>query len=125
MPTGFGVCSGWICHFAGRSRELPKGDWRAWPRINVIPESGPGLTLAPGRALADYLVTGAAVAGGRLYAISAAYSTLLEIDLQDQSLRGAWAVPGLVHPVGVAVRGPQLLIAQSDGGVAVLPRPAP
>jgi disulfide bond formation protein DsbB len=89
------------------------------------PRAGPGLTLAPGRALADYLVTGAAVAGGRLYAISAAYSTLLEIDLQDQSLRGAWAVPGLVHPVGVAVRGPQLLIAQSDGGVAVLPRPAP
>ena len=89
------------------------------------PRAGAGLTLAPGRSLADYLVTGATVAGGRLYAISAAYSTLLEIDLQDQTVRGAWAVPGLVHPVGVAARGPQLLIAQSDGGIAVLPKPAP
>jgi len=89
------------------------------------PVVGAGLTLAPSRSLADYLVTGAAVDGGRLYAISAAYSTLLAIDLRDRTLRGAWAVPGLVHPVGVAVRGSQLLIAQSDGGIAVVPKPAP
>ena len=90
------------------------------------PKLGAGLTLAgPTRSLADYVVTGAAVLGGRLYAISAAYSTLLVIDLGQQTLTAAYAVPGLVHPVGLAVRGSQLLVAQADGRVAVIPRPAP
>ena len=89
------------------------------------PRTAADLKLAAGRSLADYFVTGAAVDGGRLYAVSAAYSTLLAIDLRDRTLRGAWAVPGLAHPVGVAVWGAQLLIAQSDGGIAVVPKPAP
>jgi disulfide bond formation protein DsbB len=87
------------------------------------PRLGAGLALAPKRALADYVVTGAAVAGGRLYAISAAYSTLLVIDLADRTVRAAYAVPGLTHPVGLAVRGSQLLVAQADGRIAVLARP--
>jgi len=32
-------------------------------------------------------------------------------------------VPGLVRPVGLVVRGSQLLIAQADGRVAVVERP--
>ena len=88
------------------------------------PRLGDGLTLAaPERALADYLVTGAVVADGRLYAISAAYSTLLVIDLQERTVRAAYAVPGLAHPVGLAVRGSQLLVAQADGKIAVVERP--
>jgi len=79
----------------------------------------------PGRAPADYVVTGAAVADGRLYAISAAYSTLLVVDLREGVLRAAYAVPGLRHPVGVAVRGSQLLVALADGRIAALERPAP
>ena len=90
------------------------------------PRLGAGLArAAPDRALADYLVTGAAVAEGRLYAISAAYSTLLVVDLREGVLRAAYAVPGLQHPVGVAVRGLQLLVAQADGRIAVIPRPTP
>lgn len=84
---------------------------------------GPGLALAPGRSLADYLPTGAAVAGGRLYVISAAYSTVLEIDLPSKTLVAAYAVPGISRPVGLAVRGTQMLIAQADGRVAVVDMP--
>ncbi|HTT68278.1 MAG TPA: disulfide bond formation protein B [Gemmatimonadales bacterium] len=89
------------------------------------PRLGAGQTLSgPSRSLADYLVTGATVAGGRLYAVSAAYSTLLVVDLGARTLVAAYAVPGLVHPVGVAARGSQLLVAQADGRIAVLARPS-
>jgi hypothetical protein len=40
-------------------------------------------------------------------------------------LSAAYAVPGLQHPVGVAVLGSRLLIAQADGRIAALERPAP
>ena len=75
------------------------------------------------RAVAEYVVTGAAVVDGLLYAISAAYSTLLVIDLRDQVVRGAYAVPGIEHPVGLAARGSQLLVGLADGRVAVVERP--
>ena len=80
-------------------------------------------TAGPKRGPADYVVTGAAVADVRLYAISAAYSTLLVVDLKDRTLAAAFAVPGLKRPVGLVVRGAQLLVAQADGRVAVLQRP--
>ena len=73
--------------------------------------------------LEDYVVTGATVVDGRLYAISAAHSTLLVIDLAEERVAGAYAVPGLEEPVAVAGRGGELLIAQADGRVAVLDRP--
>ncbi|HKJ91712.1 MAG TPA: hypothetical protein VJ957_01035, partial [Longimicrobiales bacterium] len=89
-----------------------------------VPGLAPGLTLAePGRSLADYVVTGAAVADGRLYAISAAYSTLLVVDLGARQVVGAYAVPGIERPVGLAVRGAELLVAQGDGRVGVVGRP--
>jgi disulfide bond formation protein DsbB len=90
------------------------------------PRLGPGLAAAgPDRSLADYVVTGAVVADGRLYAVSTAYSTVLVVDLRDRTVRAAYAVPGLVHPVGLAARGPELLVAQADGRIAVLARPLP
>jgi disulfide bond formation protein DsbB len=79
----------------------------------------------PDRTLGEYVVTGAAVADGWLYAISAAYSTLLVIDLRDKEVRAAYALPGIERPVGLAVRGSQLLVAQADGRIAVVERPAP
>jgi len=89
-----------------------------------LPRLGSGLRLSgTERGLAEYLVTGAVVADGLLYAISAAYSTLLVIDLETKTLRAAFAVPGLVQPVGLTTRGEQLLIAQRDGRIAVLARP--
>lgn len=85
-----------------------------------------GLTLeGPDRDLAEYLVTGATVRDGTLYALSAAFSTLLVIDLELRHVRAAYAVPGLTHPVGLASRGEQLLVAQSDGRIAVIEPPGP
>jgi disulfide bond formation protein DsbB len=90
-----------------------------------LPRLGPGLEPSgPGRGLAEYVVTGAVVADGSLYAISAAYSTLLVIDLATRSVTAAYAVPGITNPVGLAARGPHLLVAQADGRIAVLERPA-
>ena len=91
-----------------------------------VPRLGPALTLsAAERGLSEYLVTGAAVADGRLYAISAAFSTLLVIDLAERTVSAAYAVPGLAHPVGLAVLGNRLLVTQADGRIAMLGRPLP
>ena len=106
-----------VSRFARRDRMLSS---------EFVPRLGAGLTArGEDRSVAEYVATGAAVADGRLYAISAAYSTLLVIDLQDRTVKAAYAVPGLQRPVGVAVRGSQLLVAQADGRIAVIERPAP
>ena len=88
-----------------------------------LPRLGPGLALGEKRALAEYVVTGAVVEEGLLYAVSAAYSTLLVIDLASKTVVGAHAIPGIDQPVGLAVRGTELLIAQADGRIAVVARP--
>ncbi len=88
-----------------------------------LPAPGPRLTLPPTRQLGEYVVTGAAVADGLLYALSAAFSTLLVIDLEAEAVTAAFAVPGIERPVGLAVRGEELLVAQADGRVAVIGRP--
>jgi hypothetical protein len=74
------------------------------------------------RSIAEYVVTGAAVEGRTLYAISAAYSTLLVINLNTRMLEAAYAIPGLSQPVGIAVQDHDLLIAQRDGRIAVVNR---
>jgi len=96
------------------------------PASEFEPHLAPGLAGAGGdSSLAGYQVTGAAVADSLLYAISAAYSTLLVMDLHDRTVRAAYAVPGLTRPTGVAVQGSELLVAQADGRIARLERPAP
>lgn len=82
-----------------------------------------GLALAGKRTLNDYYVTGAAIAGGRMYAISAAYSTLLTIDLATRSVVAAHAVPGLVNPTGLAVKGDEIYIVGEHGDVWVVRKP--
>jgi disulfide bond formation protein DsbB len=91
------------------------------PASEFAPHLAPALEVSgTDSSLAGYRVTGATVADGTLYAISAAYSTLLVVDLKDRAVRAAYAVPGLTHPVGLAARGSQLLVAQADGRIAVL-----
>jgi hypothetical protein len=91
-----------------------------------VPRLAPGLaTSGERRPLSEYVVTGAVVGDGLLYAISAAYSTLLIIDLQEKIVRGAYTVDGIEQPVGLAARDAQLLVAQADGRVAVIDRPTP
>ncbi len=90
-----------------------------------LPRLGPGLTLrGDDRSLAEYVITGADVADGLLYALSAAYSTLLVIDLDQKEVVAAYAVPGLEQPVGLAVRKGDLLVAQADGRVGVVRSPS-
>jgi disulfide bond formation protein DsbB len=81
-----------------------------------------GLTLAGKRTLNDYYVTGATIAAGRMYAISAAFNTLLTIDLQTRSVTAARAIPGLARPVGIAAKGDELYILGESGKVWVVGR---
>lgn len=101
-----------------------RGDWTL--SSEFTPRLADRLMLrSPERGLHEYIVTGAAVADGRLYALSAAHSTLLVIDLEEESVTAAYAVPELERPVGLGLVGGMLLVGQADGRVAVVVRPAP
>lgn len=91
-----------------------------------VPELAPASGLkfsGEKRSLDELYVTGAAVAGGKLYAISAAYNTLLTIDLGTHSVISAHAVKDITHPTGIAVRGEDLYIIDSAGAVSILSKP--
>jgi len=89
-----------------------------------VPRLAPDLVLAAvDRRLAEYVVTGAVAVDRMLYAISAAHSTLLVMDLDEKIVTGAFGVPGIENPVGLAAREGELLIAQADQRIAVVSRP--
>jgi hypothetical protein len=90
--------------------------------VPTLAESA-GLSLGADRSLGEYMVTGAAVVDGRLYAISAAHSTLLTLDLATHRIVAAHVVPGLTDPIGLASRGNDLYILTTDGTVTVVERP--
>lgn len=88
------------------------------------PRLAAGLALAGAkRSLDEYYVTGLAAAEGRLYALSAAYATVLVIDPARREVVAARAVPAPARPVGLAVKGQQLWLAGADGRVVVVDRP--
>ena len=74
------------------------------------------------RSLDELYLTGAAVSGGKLYAISAAYGTLITIDLASHQVVDAVTVTGVSHPTGLAVKGNQFYIVSEDGTVSVVER---
>jgi disulfide bond formation protein DsbB len=82
-----------------------------------------GLQVRTGRSIGELFVTGATVAGGRLYAISAAYSTLLTIDLASRSIVSAHAVAGIDRPTGLALKDHELYLIDAGGDVAVVDEP--
>jgi disulfide bond formation protein DsbB len=84
---------------------------------------GSGLALSGKRTLDEYCVTGATIADGRLYAISAAFKTLLTIDLARRAIVAAHAVPGVTRPVGIAVKGGELYVLGESGAVWVVGKP--
>jgi disulfide bond formation protein DsbB len=88
---------------------------------SLTPANGPA--LAPKRSLDELYVTGAAIDAGKMYAISAAYSTLLTIDLATHQVVGAHAVNGLSAATGLAVKGEELYIACANGTVVVVSKP--
>jgi disulfide bond formation protein DsbB len=85
---------------------------------------GSGLKLAPKRKLEELYVTGCAASDGRLYAVSAAFGTILTIDPAARAIVAAHAVSGLVRPIGLAVKGDELYILGEDGSLTVTARPA-
>jgi hypothetical protein len=60
---------------------------------------------------------------GRLYALSAAYGTLLTIDLASRSIVGVHGIEGLHRPVGLAAKGDELFVADASGRVSVVAAP--
>lgn len=81
-----------------------------------------GLALAPKRTLDELAVTGATVADGLLFALSAAYGTLLTIDLGKRQVVAAHAIPGLTRPTGIAIKGEDLYIVDDAGMLTVVAR---
>jgi disulfide bond formation protein DsbB len=81
------------------------------------------LTPFAKRTINEFSITGATIKDGLLYAISAAYSTLLAFDLQSHELIAAYAVPSLSRPVGIAVKGDDLYILSADRALTVIARP--
>jgi disulfide bond formation protein DsbB len=83
-----------------------------------VPKLEPSLGLTPergARPLDGYYVTAAAVAHGRLYALSAAHSTLLTIELASRTVIAAQAIPGLAQPVGLAIKDGRCQILSRSG----------
>ena len=76
------------------------------------------------RSIDEFYVSGAAFDGGRLYALSAAYGTLLTIDPARRAVVAAHGIRGLDRPVGVAVKGDEIYVVGETGALAVLDRPA-
>jgi len=101
-----------------------RGDMTLAGEYVLRPSPSSGLTLkGDGRSLDEYYVTGAAIDGGKLFAVSAAYSTLLTVDLGARSLSAVHAIDGLHAPTGIAVKGGELWIAGADGRIVVVRKP--
>ena len=82
-----------------------------------------GLVLGPKRTLGELAITGATTADGQLLLLSAAYGTLLTIDLGTREVVAAHAIPGLVRPTGLAIKGGDLYIVDDAGGLTIVARP--
>jgi disulfide bond formation protein DsbB len=88
-------------------------------------DAASGLRLASAeRGLREFYVTGAAIEGHRLYALSAAFGTLLTIDLDRRVIVAAHAIAGLGSPTGLAIKGDEFLIVDATGRVSVATRPS-
>lgn len=81
-----------------------------------------GLRLGEKRTVHEYLVTAATVSDGRLYTLSAAHRTLLEIDLSTRSIIGAYTLPGLDHPTGLAVKGDAFYVVDAANTLTLVAR---
>lgn len=90
----------------------------------LAPASGLTFKAANG-SLDSFYVSGAAFDGGRIYAISAAYGTLLVIDPQARALVSAYVIPGLERPVGIALKGAEAFIVDAAGALTVVNLEAP
>ena len=85
------------------------------------PALGSGLAFKTEKGSLDaFYVSGAAFADGKLYAISAAFGTLLTIDPQARTVVAAHTIPGLERPVGLAIKGSEAFIVDAAGGLTIV-----
>jgi disulfide bond formation protein DsbB len=99
-----------------------RGDWTLSEEYH--PRLGAG--LAPSgedRSLDEYFVTGIVIDAERLYAVSAAYRTLLVFDLRRHELTAAYGLEGPERPVGLALRSDELYVVNAAGDVLVVEKP--
>lgn len=90
-----------------------------------VPAFAPDSPFAPKKGapgLESFYVTAATIAGRRLYALSAAHSTLLTIDLASHQVIAAQAIPGLDRPTGLVIKGSEFVIVTASGEVLMVPR---
>jgi disulfide bond formation protein DsbB len=66
-------------------------------------------------------VTAAAIEGEDLYALSAAHSTLLMVDLSTQAVTDARTIAGLTRPTGMAMKDGELYIVTADSELVRVP----
>jgi disulfide bond formation protein DsbB len=89
------------------------------------PRLGPGLSPAgENRSLDEFYVTGVAIEGGQLYAVSAAYRSLLVFDLHRRELVAVHGLDGPERPIGLALRSDELYVVNADGELLVFEKPA-
>lgn len=104
--------------------------------MTLSEEFTPGLAQASasprgGSSLDRLYVTAATARDGVLYALSAAHSTLLAIDVAQHRVVAAYTMPPLDRPVGLATKGNEFYVLCRDARllVAAIPpipaRPAP
>lgn len=90
-----------------------------------VPTVAPALfTPAEGtNPLEGFYVTAATIADGKLYALSAAHSTLLTIDLASHAVVAAHGIDGISQPTGMALKEGRLVIVSRDGSMGSVARP--
>ena len=79
--------------------------------------------LRAGRSLDELYVVGATCWRGRVWGLSAAYSTLVAFDAHTGAVDDAYVLPRLDRPAGLAVRGEEFVIAAEDGTFVTVPVP--
>ena len=79
----------------------------------ALPREGPN-------PLDAFYVTAATIAGGRLYALSAAHSTLLTLDLASHAIVAAHTIPGLAQPTGLALNAGRFLIVSRHATLTIV-----
>jgi disulfide bond formation protein DsbB len=83
--------------------------------------TGSGLAFKDKKGSLDaFYATAAAFDDGRLYVLSAAFSTLLVIDPASRKVVAAAVIPGLSRPTGLAIKGREAFIVSDDGTLSVV-----
>ncbi len=91
-----------------------------------VPAFGAGVPFAPQKdapGLERLYVTAATVSDGRLYALSAAHSTLLTIDLASHAIVAAHTIPGLDQPTGLAIKDGEFYIVSATSSLLTVKKP--